>query len=89
MPAINGTFISDIVIVLKWIVDYITLAFNHSGALGDSFYEYLLKSWIQTGKKDAQARRMYDNAVQRMSEVSSINTQSTKLAECMTMPCKE
>merc|ERR1719193_185785 len=39
------------------------------GALGDSFYEYLLKSWIQTGKKDAQARRMYDNAVQRMSEV--------------------
>ena len=40
-----------------------------SGALGDSFYEYLLKSWIQTGKKDAQARRMYDNAIKRISEV--------------------
>lgn len=39
------------------------------GALGDSFYEYLLKSWIQTGKKDAQARRMYDDAMQRMSQV--------------------
>ncbi|PIO60254.1 glycosyl hydrolase family 47 [Teladorsagia circumcincta] len=29
------------------------------GALGDSFYEYLLKSWLQSGKTDAQAKRMY------------------------------
>lgn len=31
------------------------------GALGDSFYEYLLKSYIQTGDKDA--RQMYDDAI--------------------------
>eukprot|EP01113_Clastostelium_recurvatum_P030928 TRINITY_DN3811_c0_g1_i6.p1 TRINITY_DN3811_c0_g1~~TRINITY_DN3811_c0_g1_i6.p1 ORF type:complete len:635 (-),score=159.19 TRINITY_DN3811_c0_g1_i6:11-1915(-) len=29
------------------------------GALGDSFYEYLLKMWILTGKKDDMFRRMY------------------------------
>lgn len=33
------------------------------GALGDSFYEYLLKSWFQSGKTDTEARRMYDEAV--------------------------
>lgn len=33
------------------------------GALGDSFYEYLLKSWLQSGKTDTVARRMYDDAV--------------------------
>ena len=33
------------------------------GALGDSFYEYLLKVWIQGGKKEAWYREMYDNAV--------------------------
>ncbi|VDP17888.1 unnamed protein product [Heligmosomoides polygyrus] len=32
------------------------------GALGDSFYEYLIKSWLQSGKIDEQARRMYWNA---------------------------
>uniref|UniRef100_A0A0K0CYI1 alpha-1,2-Mannosidase n=1 Tax=Angiostrongylus cantonensis TaxID=6313 RepID=A0A0K0CYI1_ANGCA len=29
------------------------------GALGDSFYEYLIKSWLQSGKTDEQARVMY------------------------------
>ncbi|XP_067947803.1 mannosyl-oligosaccharide 1,2-alpha-mannosidase IA-like [Watersipora subatra] len=33
------------------------------GALGDSFYEYLLKVWIQTGKADTEAKSMYDTAV--------------------------
>jgi len=33
------------------------------GALGDSFYEYLLKSWIMSGKTDNMARRMYDEAM--------------------------
>eukprot|EP00794_Sanderia_malayensis_P000195 gene195-809_t len=33
------------------------------GALGDSFYEYLLKSWLQTGKTDLGARKMYDEAM--------------------------
>ncbi|KAJ8314609.1 hypothetical protein KUTeg_006759, partial [Tegillarca granosa] len=34
------------------------------GALGDSFYEYLLKSWLQSGKTDSVAKKMYDEAVQ-------------------------
>ena len=34
------------------------------GALGDSFYEYLIKSWLQSGKKDKIAKKMYDEAVQ-------------------------
>ena len=33
------------------------------GALGDSFYEYLLKAWIQSGKQDTEARKMYDDAI--------------------------
>ena len=34
------------------------------GALGDSFYEYLIKSWVMSGETDNVARRMYDNAVE-------------------------
>jgi len=33
------------------------------GALGDSFYEYLLKVWIQGGKKEMWYREMYDRAM--------------------------
>ena len=33
------------------------------GALGDSFYEYLLKSWIGTSEKDVEAKDMYFNTV--------------------------
>jgi hypothetical protein len=33
------------------------------GALGDSFYEYLLKVWLQGGKKETWLREMYDEAV--------------------------
>jgi hypothetical protein len=32
------------------------------GALGDSFFELLLKSWLLTGKEDTQAYRMYKEA---------------------------
>lgn len=34
------------------------------GGLGDSFYEYLLKSYIQSGNKDEEAREMYEDAIQ-------------------------
>ncbi|XP_030031428.1 mannosyl-oligosaccharide 1,2-alpha-mannosidase IA [Manduca sexta] len=34
------------------------------GALGDSFYEYLLKAWLQSGRADEQARAMFDAAMQ-------------------------
>ncbi|XP_023223086.1 mannosyl-oligosaccharide alpha-1,2-mannosidase IA-like [Centruroides sculpturatus] len=36
------------------------------GALGDSFYEYLLKAWFQSGNEDSQAREMYDTAIEAM-----------------------
>lgn len=38
------------------------------GALGDSFYEYLLKSWIMTGKSDNLARTMYDEAMKAIDK---------------------
>lgn len=34
------------------------------GALGDSFYEYLLKVWIQGGRKEQWLRDMYDRSIQ-------------------------
>lgn len=34
------------------------------GALGDSFYEYLLKAWLMTGHDDQQARVMFDEAME-------------------------
>lgn len=36
------------------------------GALGDSFYEYLLKSYLQTG--DVEARKMYDDAIEAFEQ---------------------
>lgn len=38
------------------------------GALGDSFYEYLIKSWVMSGKTDNLARRIYDQAVVGIEE---------------------
>jgi len=38
------------------------------GALGDSFYEYLLKLWILTGKKNEQYQRMYNEATTAIIE---------------------
>ncbi|KAK5981530.1 alpha-1 2-Mannosidase [Trichostrongylus colubriformis] len=53
------------------------------GALGDSFYEYLIKSWLQSGKTDKQARRMYweaSAAIQR-NMVFTSKTGLTYVAE--------
>jgi mannosyl-oligosaccharide alpha-1,2-mannosidase len=33
------------------------------GARGDSYYEYLLKQWIQSGHSDAESKRLYDLAI--------------------------
>ncbi|XP_078485823.1 mannosyl-oligosaccharide 1,2-alpha-mannosidase IA [Ciona intestinalis] len=38
------------------------------GALGDSFYEYLLKSWVLSDKTDVVARQMYDEAVEAIEK---------------------
>eukprot|EP00761_Pharyngomonas_kirbyi_P012292 gb/GECH01012319.1/.p1 GENE.gb/GECH01012319.1/~~gb/GECH01012319.1/.p1 ORF type:complete len:627 (+),score=170.18 gb/GECH01012319.1/:1-1881(+) len=34
------------------------------GAMGDSFYEYLLKQWLQSGRKENDLRGMYDRSMQ-------------------------
>lgn len=49
------------------------------GALGDSFYEYLIKSWLQSGKKDDLAKKMYDEAVQVRQNISKPWLYETKL----------
>jgi mannosyl-oligosaccharide alpha-1,2-mannosidase len=33
------------------------------GARGDSYYEYLLKQWIQSGHTDTESKRLYDLAI--------------------------
>lgn len=54
----------------RWGQQHISL-----GALGDSFYEYLLKSWLQSGKTDEEARDMYidamDAAVDKLCQKSN------------------
>ncbi|XP_055371488.1 mannosyl-oligosaccharide alpha-1,2-mannosidase IA isoform X1 [Condylostylus longicornis] len=47
----------------KWGQQHMSL-----GALGDSFYEYLLKAWIQSGQTDEEARQMYDDAMKAIVE---------------------
>ena len=55
----NGLFPIKVSIVDGSFTDnYITF-----GALGDSFYEYLLKVWIQGNKKEMWLREMYDKAI--------------------------
>ncbi|CAF3211139.1 unnamed protein product [Rotaria sp. Silwood2] len=49
------------------------------GALGDSFYEYLLKSWVLSGKKDEQARSMYEDAMKAAEESMLRKTPTTNL----------
>ncbi|XP_055117083.1 mannosyl-oligosaccharide 1,2-alpha-mannosidase IC isoform X5 [Symphalangus syndactylus] len=34
------------------------------GGLGDSFYEYLIKSWLMSGKTDMEAKNMYYEALE-------------------------
>ena len=43
------------------------------GAMGDSFYEYLLKYWLLTGKRHEQYKRMYLQAVRGMIAKLLIN----------------
>jgi len=39
------------------------LAKSTLGGNGDSFYEYMLKTWIQGGKKEGKYRKMFDKAM--------------------------
>ena len=38
------------------------------GALGDSAYEYMLKTWLQGGRRETKYRDMYDRAVQGLHD---------------------
>jgi mannosyl-oligosaccharide alpha-1,2-mannosidase len=52
-------------------------SFSTMGGLGDSFYEYLLKMWIMTGKKIERFQTLYQDAIQvvknRMIDYSQPN----------------
>ena len=53
------------------------------GALGDSFYEYLLKSWLVTSKDDTEARDMYYEAMEVRSHSVEIHIQMVHASMCM------
>ncbi|EPB72860.1 glycosyl hydrolase family 47 [Ancylostoma ceylanicum] len=60
--------------------DRIIFIVDHSiGALGDSFYEYLLKHWLITGKKDELTKNEYDAAVFAMEKKMLFESQQQKL----------
>ncbi|XP_043243879.1 mannosyl-oligosaccharide 1,2-alpha-mannosidase IA-like [Amphibalanus amphitrite] len=39
-----------------------------TGALGDSFYEYLLKEWLRSGRRDTEALTMFRHAIGNITE---------------------
>ena len=50
------------------------------GALGDSFYEYLLKGWVQGGRTEPYLREMYDAAMDGMAGVLLKESSPERLA---------
>jgi len=50
------------------------------GALGDSFYEYLLKVWLQGNRKENWLREMYDNAMDGMIDKLLLTSSISGLA---------
>lgn len=45
--------------VLSLLTDHVSV-----GGLGDSFYEYLIKSWLMSAKTDVEAKDMYYEALE-------------------------
>ncbi|KAL4662591.1 hypothetical protein H8957_014556 [Semnopithecus entellus] len=43
----------------NWVQHHVSV-----GGLGDSFYEYLIKSWLMSGKTDMEAKNMYYEALE-------------------------
>ena len=39
------------------------------GALGDSYYEYLLKAWLQGGKQEKRLKDQYDASIDGMMKL--------------------
>eukprot|EP01006_Ploeotia_vitrea_P030436 TRINITY_DN62859_c0_g1_i1.p1 TRINITY_DN62859_c0_g1~~TRINITY_DN62859_c0_g1_i1.p1 ORF type:complete len:739 (-),score=86.08 TRINITY_DN62859_c0_g1_i1:156-2372(-) len=59
----------------KWTSDHITL-----GALGDSYYEYLLKQYVLTGKQEPKYKEMWEHAAR--SIISRLVKYSKPSGQC-------
>ncbi|KAK2518671.1 Man1c1 [Columba guinea] len=70
LSPVTGNWVqrSNYVMNLKFFSGFPTTDHVSIGGLGDSFYEYLIKSWLMSDKKDSEAKKMYDDALE--SEVS-------------------
>ena len=70
---------------INYILNLFVLFSGHTsiGALGDSFYEYLIKSYIQPDKRDNIAREMYEDAIDTITKRLVLKSHSglTYLAE--------
>ncbi|CAB3408329.1 unnamed protein product [Caenorhabditis bovis] len=53
--------------------------FYSMGALADSWYEYLLKQWVSTGKKNAKTKREYEEAIFAMEKKLLFVSEPSKL----------
>jgi len=49
------------------------------GAMGDSFYEYLVKVWLQGGRTEPMYREMYDNAMNGMTRKMLLRTTPSEM----------
>ncbi|XP_077193763.1 mannosyl-oligosaccharide 1,2-alpha-mannosidase IC [Paroedura picta] len=47
----------------NWVQHHVSI-----GGLGDSFYEYLIKSWLMSDKQDTEAKSMYDHALEAIEK---------------------
>ncbi|ETE68063.1 Mannosyl-oligosaccharide 1,2-alpha-mannosidase IC [Ophiophagus hannah] len=47
----------------NWVQHHVSV-----GGLGDSFYEYLIKSWLMSDKQDSEAKNMYDKALEAIEK---------------------
>ncbi|KAL6033923.1 hypothetical protein STEG23_007198, partial [Scotinomys teguina] len=47
----------------NWVQHHVSV-----GGLGDSFYEYLIKSWLMSDKTDTEAKNMYYEALQALEK---------------------
>ncbi|CAM5167928.1 unnamed protein product [Eretmochelys imbricata] len=47
----------------NWVQHHVSI-----GGLGDSFYEYLIKSWLMSDKRDTEAKKMYNDALEAIEK---------------------
>ncbi|XP_065277754.1 mannosyl-oligosaccharide 1,2-alpha-mannosidase IC [Emys orbicularis] len=47
----------------NWVQHHVSV-----GGLGDSFYEYLIKSWLMSDKRDTDAKKMYNDALEAIEK---------------------